>query len=255
MVNQAASGNPALLVDEQAIVADPDFGKGGLPTTNWNAGFSAGSYPASAYLDLGLRRKLTKIYLHDYSSSGYFTIDTGKPGAWRQLARDGLRRFASWAGFVPTERSQFVRFTMESSSSNVAEVAIYAKNYNGYADWAEQSLPASARSPDSDADLDGMTNLLEYAIGGDPTASEAALAPSAQKTADNLVLTYTKDLWLTDVLYIVEWSTDLKTWQSSGITQVTELATNDFARIRCSLPIASSTKAFMRLRIEPVSGL
>lgn len=254
VTNEAAAGNPALLVDEQATAGDPDMGGGGAPTTNWSAGFSAASYPARARLDLGLRRHVTKIYLHDFSSAGAFDLETGAPGQWTFLSRDNLARYAAWSGHVFNDRTRHVRFTMQASSSNVAEVAVYARQYGGYGDWAERAFPGAEdfaggeASPAADIDGDGASNLLEYVLGGDPRVAESDLAPVVAVSGSNLTLTYVRDLWLADVAWQVEWSTDLATWSTAGVSEATELVTADFSRRRAEVAIAGRAKLFLRLK-------
>jgi hypothetical protein len=255
VVNEAGAGDATLLVDEQAAVGDPDMGSGGRPTTTWNPGYSAGLYPASARLDLGLRRRVTKVYLHDFNAAGPFTLESGAPGAWRPLAEDPLTRYAAWSPHVPTGSTRHLRLTMGSSSANVSEVALYARAYSGYGDWAERAFPgtedfaAGDAAPGADPDGDGVCNLLEYALGGDAGAADTGLLPVVALQGDRLTLTYVRDLWLRDVSWAVEWSTDLVNWSAAGVGETVELATPDFERRRAEVAVAGRPRLFLRLGV------
>jgi hypothetical protein len=45
-------------------------------------------------------------------------------------------------------------------------------------------------SPSGDPDQDGMTNLAEYALNGNPLAPDAATAPAASLAGDRLAVTF-----------------------------------------------------------------
>jgi hypothetical protein len=44
--------------------------------------------------------------------------------------------------------------------------------------------------PGVDFDNDGLSNLLEFVLGGDPTISQAGIAPTTSVSGGNLVLTF-----------------------------------------------------------------
>ncbi len=256
IVRESGSGDPAAWVDEQDLAGDPDMGAGGKPLHAWNPGSPAANYPAVAELDLGLPRLTTKIYLHDLNSSGPFTIEAGAPGAWRFLAADALGSYAAWKPHVAVENIRRLRLTMGSYGANVAEVAIYARDYSGYGDWAERAFPGSEvflggdAAPGADPDGDGICNLLEYAFGGEAKQADAGLLPLGASGSERAALTYVRDLWLKDVAWQVEWSTDLASWSSAGVEEVVEAATPDFERRRAEVSVAGRAKLFLRLRVS-----
>ncbi len=111
------------LVDEQAEIGNPDLGSTTAPTTIW---ISNGSV-SSAYIDLGAEYDLTKIYLYDAVNTGDCTVAIGTPGNWTPLFTDDLRYNGIWNAHVVNVNSRYVRITMETATSFVGEVAIYAK--------------------------------------------------------------------------------------------------------------------------------
>ncbi|MDG1301898.1 MAG: hypothetical protein P8R37_09960, partial [Opitutae bacterium] len=103
--------------------------------------------------------------------------------------------------------------------------------------------------PGDDFDFDGMTNLMEYALGQDPTASDVPA-----DTLDGITVTYTKGadaIANGDVDYIIQESDDL------GVTDpwtavVTQAAPDASLTISYTLPTPDSTnqpKVFVRLNI------
>ncbi|MBK8478822.1 MAG: hypothetical protein IPL39_21820 [Opitutaceae bacterium] len=248
-------GDPAMLVDEQGGVGNPDFGKGLTLGSAWSPGWSLENYPAVAQIDLGRVRRVTKIYLNDHHGDGPFTTETGGPGAWRFLARDALLGSGSWIGHVTDGPTRYVRCTAEARGANVAEIAIYARDFTGYGDWAERAFPGTEdffdgdAAPGADADGDGVDNLLEYALGGDPRVPETGLLPVVAADGTKLALTYVRDLWLKDVAWAVEWSTDLVNWSSADVTEVIELETPDFERRRAEVAVEGRTRLFLRLKV------
>lgn len=61
-----------------------------------------------------------------------------------------------------------------------------------YDTWAAGTFanPFTNTAPDADFDNDGLSNLLEFVLGGDPTISQAGIAPSVSTSGTDLVLTF-----------------------------------------------------------------
>lgn len=71
----------------------------------------------------------------------------------------------------------------------------------------------SISGPGADPDKDGMSNLLEYALGTDPLYPDAHDGSIVLKFANGQVsFEFKRDTSKTDVRLIVQKSTDLKTW-------------------------------------------
>lgn len=64
----------------------------------------------------------------------------------------------------------------------------------------------------ADPDGDGVANILEYALGTNPTTPASAAAPVGELSGGNYVVRYTRPTSTTDVTYTVQQSTDLLTW-------------------------------------------
>ena len=79
----------------------------------------------------------------------------------------------------------------------------------------------------SDPDKDGFSNFLEYAFGGRALVKDNNLSPSAKiiikEGAEFLAIEYQQRLGANDIIYVIEHSTDLSTWESvdrPGLEQI-----------------------------------
>jgi hypothetical protein len=70
-------------------------------------------------------------------------------------------------------------------------------------------------APHADPDHDGVPNLLEYALDGNPLTPHTATFPSVDLTEPVLTMTFPQDPTKTDLAWIVQSSVDLLDW--SGI--------------------------------------
>ena len=118
--------------------------------------------------------------------------------------------------------------------------------------WRQTQFGTTANSSSAadtaDADGDGVTNLLEYALGGDPRSALNAPAPVAASQISNSRIQLTFPRLRSELTYAVEASSDLITWttiatnpgvvgQSVTVTDTVNLAT------------ATPARRFLRLRV------
>jgi hypothetical protein len=125
--------------------------------------------------------------------------------------------------------------------------------------WWQQNFGSVSQTGDSaetaDTDLDGIPNLLEYALGlspnsSNPSAANMALDVVPQASDRHLRFTITKNPLATDLTYIVEITNDLANpaaWTSSGI--VIESSSSTTLVVRDSTPMNIGAQRFMRLRV------
>lgn len=64
----------------------------------------------------------------------------------------------------------------------------------------------------ADFDLDGIANLVEYALNSDPATPNAAVLPSATAAGGQLTFTFTRRLATTDLTYEIQSSPTLSAW-------------------------------------------
>ena len=127
ITNESGIGNATQLVDEQVVVKDPKYNNGAAPATNWHAGWNGNDYPASAYIDLGNNRKLTKVYLYDVHDASDLVISIGSPGNWTPIITDNLTSFNKWNAHVINTTTQYIRITKTTPNSQIGEIVLYAE--------------------------------------------------------------------------------------------------------------------------------
>ncbi|MBL9113697.1 MAG: PKD domain-containing protein [Verrucomicrobiaceae bacterium] len=121
-------------------------------------------------------------------------------------------------------------------------------------DWRALSFGANASNPaiagdEADPDMDGVVNLLEYALIGNPNSPSGAVT-TAGVTATHCSLTYTRPADAADVSYIVEYSEDLDDWESTGVTQTVISTVGNVQTVRAEVPLTlATTKCFMHVKV------
>lgn len=116
----------------------------------------------------------------------------------------------------------------------------------GYAAWSA-AFPGVGDATE-DADGDGMSNLLEYALGGVPNDPSSAPLPSLSARDGRLFLTALKGATAAadgELVYIIERSENLVDWTTEGVT-----TDGDATELRGSIPLPEGEgRAFLRLRV------
>lgn len=108
--------------------------------------------------------------------------------------------------------------------------------------FTESEITAGLAAPTADPDLDGIKNLIEYALDLDPRLSSAGQLPQAVLTGGSLVITLTQPAHVTGVTYGAEWSTTMADGTWLPITDTGSGGTHTF-----SVPIGTNTGIFVRL--------
>ena len=124
----------------------------------------------------------------------------------------------------------------------------------GYATWADSwTGPAlSDKSPGGDPDHDGIKNLMEYVIGGDPRVPSTGSLPRQAILGASLVLSYKRsNASKSDTTQTGQWSTDMLNW-----TDIAPVMVNDNSPaaddMTISIPLSNAVagKLFGRLSVS-----
>jgi len=114
-------------------------------------------------------------------------------------------------------------------------------------------LPDEAsKLPGADPDGDGITNLMEFVLGGSPVVSSQSILPTLATVGSDLVLSYTRsDESKSVTTQVGQWSTDLTNWNEVTPVLVNENgAAADTMSITVPKSNAVNGKLFLRLNVE-----
>jgi hypothetical protein len=127
-------------------------------------------------------------------------------------------------------------------------------------DWQNNSVAG----PPADPDQDGITNLMEYALGGNPVLAETGMLPTIHQANNQIDYVFRRNLSYTDLRMTVQAASDLNgPWMdaavSSGgaafvalIPSVSQAEDNGSPVRLVSIveDVAGRSRRFMRLRVE-----
>lgn len=120
-------------------------------------------------------------------------------------------------------------------------------------DAAQQADPQIS-SDLADPDGDGLSNLMEYALGLAPLAFDSTTRPRGWIEGGVFWFEYTREKSALDVALALEYSDDLQHWQAAAgyveeVDRVDE-GSGDRIRIRLVTPVANATQDYVRLRAQ-----
>lgn len=193
------------------------------------------------------------------TASGWVTYGSGDRWTLRRstlAATGGVTLQASWSAAPSTDTLEFTVTHRSDASGEVVDNESLALA-DSYADWASV-LTLKALGDDEDGDE--IVNLVEYALGGDPTVSSrdftggGPLLPVIGTDATTVTLTHPErtDKVVRGLGYALEFSTTLSSWNTtapagfSSSTVPYEPDVPGFVQRRCSWSRGSGGQ-FVRL--------
>ncbi|MEY4488436.1 MAG: hypothetical protein RIQ79_944, partial [Verrucomicrobiota bacterium] len=183
------------------------------------------------------------------AASGAGTFDEGMTVPISAVPAGGWR-FTGWSGAVPLDPSAAVTtVTMDADRSLVA--TFVAKT--GYELWAEaHALSGEAAAPLSDADGDGLANLLEYATVGDPT--QPGSSPISIEVVNGALTFAFPRVADPALVYTVEASNEPGgPWTALAVEGNPSTGAANLAGLVVftdSVPLADQPRRFLRLRVD-----
>ena len=155
------------------------------------------------------------------------------------------------------DRNYFVRI-----SSYASDIEAAIPDTGTYAGWkTDHSLYGADADNTADTDNDGISQLHEFAFGGDPNVNSISILPTHRLVEDNgstyLEITLTRPKNLQGVTYMPQTTADLSNWPSDS----TGIADNDPTPIdngdgtetlayRRSQAVAEMNQAYLRVEIS-----
>ena len=147
-------------------------------------------------------------------------------------------------GMSTNQGLQAMVFTLAESEPTHQELWRFA-NFGSY-----DSVASGADSADPDGD--GLSNLMEYALGTGPNSS-GVMPASLVTSGANLEYTYTRSTAAKDngTTYQIEWSDTLAagSWSTQAVTDQITSTQGALETVKASVPKGNGGKRFMRLRV------
>jgi microcystin-dependent protein len=156
-------------------------------------------------------------------------------------------------------RTAAIHVASNDADENTFDVSLTGKRLTHLEDWRLQYFNDTSNSGDgadaNDFEHDGLSNALEFAIGGDPKHF-TALPGAPVRNGNTLEFTYqrSKAAMADGFAFAVQYRTDLLSgsWSNSGITEQITSEDANFQQVKASRDISGApNKGFMLLSVTP----
>lgn len=115
-------------------------------------------------------------------------------------------------------------YSIKYDHNSGTQIALVKDPVPGFASWitgtfANGLVPGGQQGPNEDSDNDGVDNLLEFVLNGDPTVSDSSTLPDLTVDATDFVFTYQRrdDSLSPETTQTFEWGTTLASWPGSAV--------------------------------------
>ncbi|MCX8496639.1 MAG: hypothetical protein ORN51_10695 [Akkermansiaceae bacterium] len=153
---------------------------------------------------------------------------------------DGTLRTGDFQGTITINSSGKVSFVAGIAASTATPFESWIAGYTTITATADK---ASAADPDGD----GLSNLTEFVLGGNPSVSNPSAGPAAVISGNNLAVSFTRSAAsVGNTTAVVQYSTDLSTWLATDVTTPT---TSGAQTVNVPTSKASNGKLFTRLKV------
>jgi autotransporter-associated beta strand protein len=125
-----------------------------------------------------------------------------------------------------------------------------------YAAWSGRGIHDLIGGPSADDDDDGIANLLEYVLGGNPRAASTDILPAAATSSGHLVFTFRRVHATTaDTTQIFQYGTDLSGWTdvpivAGGMVAIQpDTPQSGTDTVTITVPAGTNPRMFGRLKV------
>ncbi len=191
---------------------------------------------------------------------------SNRPTQHPTLVQDGYYQVQPFKNYIGSRTVQHLL------NKNATDISLYFDDFEywvnssdgSYKSWAAAvfplNVPMAQRSPAADADSDGVSNLMEYTLGGDPNLSDApAILPVISRLPSGEIrFTFKRRaISMACVNIVAQYSTNLVTWtdipiRAKSLGAVTIEENTPFAgmdTVTVTLANPGLNRCFMRLRV------
>ncbi|QTN32882.1 cadherin-like beta sandwich domain-containing protein [Akkermansiaceae bacterium] len=158
---------------------------------------------------------------------------------------------------IPADRS-IVAF--DTSGGHTAAIAAAASipDASEYDLWLNRFPPLTDPSPLADSDADGIGNIIESALGGDPSTNSADILPSAVRNGSQLTFSFhRREDALTESVLSFQFSTDLRAWEEIDLNNPSDprltlgpTTPQGLRPVSITLPAPASGSFFSRVKVS-----
>lgn len=157
----------------------------------------------------------------------------------------------SWAGPSPVGTVTAGNLSVHLNGDAVTypwSMAQFTRTYFGSA-----QPPSALSAPDADPDGDGIRNLMEYALGGNPLEADQATITPALAEQDYLTLTFTRPIGRTDAAFYLRSSGNLQNWETlteeqARVTKTLNRDATETIKLRDAVPAGKGPR-FLQLQV------
>ncbi len=140
----------------------------------------------------------------------------------------------------------------ESTSQNFTLTVTGGVTTVSFASWINTYPTLTDRTASGDPDNDGITNLMEYFMGLNPSLADASATQKSLVTSTGFSLTYRRAKTITGLSWAVEFSNTLPAtlWSTTGVTE-TIVDKGTYHEVTATAPRSSTDpRKFLRLRVS-----
>lgn len=191
--NQVTAATNALLDDDFALLMSQQ-----TRTDYYDSMTFDGLTPGKQYQIQVFNKSKPISEYESIVNGGYHSSDTYfglyKQGAER-IYTDG-EVMQSVGTFTAKSTSQVLEMhaNEENPVNHISFSAIYLVEVPGYENWLAGNSDVTDTSLTGDSDNDGVVNLLEYALNGDPNTFDSGVLPSVVKSANGYLFSFERNL-------------------------------------------------------------
>jgi len=142
-------------------------------------------------------------------------------------------------------------------SYNSGLLSVVPPTFDEWMSIAYPQLNNADRAPGADPDEDGISNLMEYFVGSDPTlpaGSSSSLVKITNGPSNTFSMTYQRAKGVTNVSSAVQATVDLSSsssWGTNGVKETVADKDSSYEEVTATVTNApGATKMFMRLKVS-----
>lgn len=192
------------------------------------------------------------------ANAGDFTADS--LGATTLLPNATTTFHITFAPAASGARNAVIHIASNDTNRNPFDIALIGTGGIPITTWRQQNFGNSANTgtaaDTADPDHDGVSNLLEFATGGDPNSSGASpgttFTPPVPGLQDAIEFFYTRNKQaMAELIFQVEWKDTLSSpnWSSAGVTETSLSDDGLTQQVRALVPTNGSDHRYVHLRV------